>query len=67
MPFYPWARASYRGSNFCRCDRLSQGEVASGKFPWIRKKGTKELPITVPEVRSMCLGEPKVAQRITRK
>ena len=32
------------------CDRFPPGEIASGKFPWLRQKKTKELPMTVPEV-----------------
>ena len=32
------------GKQFFACDRFHQGEIASGKFPWIRENEQKNYP-----------------------
>ena len=52
-PFYPLANGYCpRGSGFL-CDRFSQGEIQFlGEISMDTSIRTKELPVTVPEVRS---------------
>ena len=48
-------------------NRFSQTETALRLFPWIHKKRTKELPMTVPELKSTVYLLPEIAWPIIKQ
>ena len=49
------------------CNRFPQTESALGLFPWIHQKEQKELPMTVPELKSTVYLLPEVAWPIIKQ
>jgi len=55
------------GKDFFVCNRFPQTEIALGLFPWIHKKEQKNLPMTVPELKSTVYLLPEMAWPIIKQ